>query len=105
MLHAIDDSGSDMDELLEDLSDLQDHLAEEIRGLEDPLEDPKIKDPLPLIGRTYRTIDSFEDTEIRQLFRFENKDQLHRLLIGFRFPKEIKSTVGNKFSGEKVLLC
>jgi len=103
MLHAMDDSGSDMDELLEDLSDLQDHLAEEIRGLEEV--DPKIKDPLPLIGRTYRTIDSFEDTEIRQLFRFENKDQLHRLLIGFRFPKEIKSTVGNKFSGEEVLLC
>jgi len=40
-------------------------------------------DPLSRIERKYRTIDSFEDTEVRQLFRFESRDQLHRLCQGF----------------------
>jgi hypothetical protein len=103
MLYAADDSGSDMEELFEDLCDLQDTLIEESRGIEEV--DPRINDPLPRIDRLYRTIDSFEDTEIRQLFRFESKDQLHRLVTGFQFPAEIRSGVGNKFSGEELHLA
>ena len=103
MLFAADDSGSDMEELFEDLCDLQDSLCEEIRELEEV--DPRIHDPLPPVHRKYRTIDSFDDTDIRQYFRFETKDQLHRLVTGFRFPEELRSGVGNKFSGEEILLC
>ena len=44
MLCAADDSGSDMDELFEDLRVLQDTLGEEIRELEEV--DPRINDPL-----------------------------------------------------------
>ena len=47
MLFA-DDSGSDMEELFEDLCDLQDSLCEEIRELEEV--DPRIHDPLPPTG-------------------------------------------------------
>jgi hypothetical protein len=64
MLYAADDSGSDMEELFEDLCDLQDTLIEESRGIEEV--DPRINDPLPRIDRLYRTIDSFKDTERRQ---------------------------------------
>ena len=67
MLFAADDSGSDMDELFEDLRVLQDTLGEEIRELEEV--DPRINDPLPPVNRMYRTIDSFDDTDIRQYFR------------------------------------
>ena len=69
--------------------------------------DPRIHDALPPIQRRYRTIDSFEETDIRQLFRFETKDQLKRLVRGFRFPSEMRSEGqgGNKFTGEEVLLC
>ena len=103
MLFAADDSGSDMDELFEDLRVLQYTLGEEIRELKEV--DPRINDPLPPVNRMYRTIDSFDDTDIRQYFRFETKDQLHRLVTGFRFPEELRSGVGNKFSGEEILLC
>ena len=67
MLCAADDSGSDMDELFDDLRILQDTLGEEIRELEEV--DPRINDPLPPVNRMYRTIDSFDDTDIRQYFR------------------------------------
>ena len=72
MLFAADDSGSDMDELFEDLRFLQDTLGEEIRELEEV--DPRINDPLPPVNRMYRTIDSFDDTDIRQYFRLSAKN-------------------------------
>ena len=55
------------DELFEDLRVLQDTLGEEIRELEEV--DPRINDPLPPVNRMYRTIDSFDDTDIPQYFR------------------------------------
>ena len=48
---AADDSGSDMDELFEDLRVLQDTLGEEIRELE---EVDRINYPLPPVNRMYR---------------------------------------------------
>jgi hypothetical protein len=99
-----DDSGSDIDDILSDLDTYYEGLIQEIKEIE--AVDPKINDPLPPIQRKYRTIDSFEETEILQLFRFESKDQLHRLFNRFRFPNEIKhGSQGNKFSGEEVMLC
>jgi hypothetical protein len=67
--------------------------------------DPRINDALPVIERKHRLIDSFSDDEIRGLFRFESKEQLHRLLIGFQFPKTFQAAEGNIFSGEEILLC
>ena len=101
-----DDSGSDIEEIFDDFDDFEEGILQEIRDLE--AVDPRIHEPQPPIERRYRTdtIDSFEDTEIRQLFRFESKEQLHRLLTGFDFPNEIRhSSQGNKFTGEEVMLC
>ena len=99
-----DDSGSDMDEICGDLMILQELIREEIREIEEM--DPRMGDPLPRIERKYRTIDSFEETDVRQLFRFESRDQLHTLCQGFQFPLEmVYGCCGNKFSGEEVLLC
>ena len=93
-----------MDEICEDLMILQEWIREEIREIEEI--DPRMDDPLPRIERKYRTVDSFEDTEVRQLFRFESRDQLHRLGQGFQFPLEmVYGCCGNKFTGEEVLLC
>ena len=103
MIRVADESGSDIDEILDDLAGLQDGLIEGIRNIEEV--DPRINDPLPKIERKYRTIASFEDTDIRQLFRFESKEQLQKLLTGFRFPDKMPGMVRNKFSGEEVLLC
>jgi len=75
-----DDSGSDMDEICGDLMILQELIREEIREIEEM--DPRMGDPLPRIERKYRTIDSFEETDVRQLFRFESRDQLHRSYQG-----------------------
>jgi len=76
-----------MDEICEYLMILQESIREEIREIEEI--DPRMDDPLPRIERKYRTVDSFEDTEVRQLFRFESRDQLHRLCQGFQFPLEM----------------
>ena len=59
---------------------------------------------LPYVNRLYRTIDSFDDTDMRQYFRIKTKDQLDRQVTGFRIPEELRSGVGNKFSGEEILL-
>ena len=103
MVFTADDSGSDVDEIIDDLASLADELKEEIREIDEV--DPRINDPLPPIDRKFRTINSFEDTEIRQLFRFENKEQLNRLVTGFRFPTKMPGPQRHKFSGEEILLC
>ena len=76
MLQDGDDSGSDIDEIIEDLAVLHDGIKEEIRRIEEV--DPRIYLPPPKIERKYRTIASFEDSDIRKFFRFENKEQLQR---------------------------
>lgn len=60
--------------------------------------------PLPLIANKHVTIDSLSDFQICEWFRFRNKDQLHRLYAGFRFPMRFKIN-GYVFSGEEILLC
>ena len=47
MVFTADDSGSDVDEILDDLAFLQDELKEEIKKIEEV--DPRINDPLPSI--------------------------------------------------------
>ena len=59
---------------------------------------------VPKLIRRHRTIDSFRDEEILPFFRFKTKEQLHRLRIGFRFPKFLRTNKREKFSGEEVLL-
>jgi hypothetical protein len=59
---------------------------------------------LPKIRKLTVTIDSFDDEEIPIYFRFDNKDQLRRLVSGFKFPIEFKLKYGHKFTGEEVLL-
>ena len=104
MLRIGDDSGSDMEEIWDDLLTHNESIEQDIREIEEI--DPRINDALPKIEHKYRTIDSFEETEIRQLFRFECRDQLHRLCRGFPFPEEmVYGSNGNKFRGEEVLLC
>jgi hypothetical protein len=98
-----DSSDSDVDSLIDYLETTEDFILEDIRQIEEL--NPLFHQPLPRIERKYRTIDSFEETEVRQLFRFESKEQLRRLLQGFRFPEQMISSVGNKFTGEEVLLC
>lgn len=61
--------------------------------------------PLPVIQRTRITINSLNDEIIPLQFRFLNKDQLQRLLIGFQFPPKLTNAEGYNFSGEEVLLA
>ena len=88
MVFTADDSGSDVDEIIDDLASLADELKEEIRGIDEV--DPRINHPLPSIDK---------------LFRFENKEQLNRLVTGFRFPTKMPGPQRHKFSGEEILLC
>jgi hypothetical protein len=65
----------------------------------------ELEEKLPRIRNLRRTIDSFSDEEIPLYFRFRNKEQLHRLMRGFRIPMQIKlPKTGNIFEGEEVLL-
>ena len=47
------------------------------------------------LDRLYRTIDSFEDDQIPQYFRFRNKEQLHDLLNGFQIPNWVVLATGS----------
>jgi hypothetical protein len=60
---------------------------------------------LPRILKRRRTIDSFRDDEIPIFFRFRTKEQLHRLMRGFRIPEIIRIPVtGNIYYSEEFLL-
>jgi hypothetical protein len=60
--------------------------------------------PIPKLKSRNRTINSFEDHEIAQYFRFQSKEQLHALLDGFQFPEIIKLKTRNVFHREEFLL-
>jgi hypothetical protein len=61
--------------------------------------------PLPRIPRRRRTIDSFGDDEVPSYFRFQSKEQLHRLLHSFQFSGRLfRAKNGQVFDGEEVLL-
>ena len=57
-----------------------------------------LEERLPRIERQYRTIDSFDEDEIRIYFRFETKEQLHELKAGFKIPDGVKVKSGRTFS-------
>ena len=59
---------------------------------------------LPKIVSMMRTIDSFDDEDILTNFRFQNKDQLRRVLICFQMPEFLRNRVGNKFRSEELFL-
>jgi hypothetical protein len=56
------------------------------------------------IESKHRTIDSFKDEDIPNIFRFRNKAQLKALFDGLGFPLLFKGKKGHKYSGEEVLL-
>jgi hypothetical protein len=62
-----DDSGSDIDDVIDDILIYHEVLNSEIKELE--VVDPQINEQLPKMERKHRTIDSFEEDEIRALFR------------------------------------
>ena len=70
----------------------------------------KILDPtdlnsrIPRILNLNRTIDSFLDSNIPIYFRFRNKEQLKRLIVGFRIPDFVYVAETHKFSAEEILL-
>ena len=88
LLYIAEDSGSDTEEIFEDLSAYYLEINQEIRNIMEV--DPCIRNGLPGIDRRRRTIDSFDNHEIRLLFRFESKSQLKRLLVGLGFSLERK---------------
>ena len=49
-------------------------------------------------------IDGLDDESIPSLFRYRNKEQLHRILTAFHFPNWIMDSQETKFTGEEVLL-
>lgn len=52
-----------------------------------------------------RTIDSFNEEEISDKFRFQQKSQLKRLLVGFQFPLWlVDEKTGHRFLSEEALL-
>jgi len=61
--------------------------------------------PLTPIVNRHRTIDSFEDTQVRDFFRFQKKEDLHRLRLGFQFPDRMPDQQGKLFTGDEVLLA
>jgi hypothetical protein len=50
------------------------------------------------------SIDKLVDDDIRELYRFESKQQLYDLLEGFQFPETLRSKNGNVYTREEVLL-
>ena len=98
MLRIGDDSGSDMEEIWDDLLTLNESIEQDIREIEEI--DPRMKDALLKIN-----IGQSIPSEKRKL-GFECRDQLHRLRRGLQFPDEmVYGSNGNKFSGEEILLC
>jgi len=65
--------------------------------------DPKSMEPLPAVINLHRTIDSFHETETKDLFRFK-KEQIKRLYAALEFPAEFHFE-GCKFTGEEILLA
>ena len=60
--------------------------------------------PAKLYKRNVK-IEDYTDEEIPLYFRFQNKEQLYKLLEGFQFPTQIKpNSKGHKFSPQEVLL-
>jgi hypothetical protein len=57
----------------------------------------------PWTRHHHRTINSFDDADIPMYFRFRTKEQLRRLVDGFRIPAIVKIR-GNVFTAEEVLL-
>jgi hypothetical protein len=57
-----DSSDSDVDSLIDYLETTEDFILEDIRQIEEL--NPLFHQPLPRIERKYRTIDSFEETEV-----------------------------------------
>ena len=57
----------------------------------------------PLVNRK-KTIESFREMEIPNLFRFRSKEQLNRMLIGLKIPDKIVLPSRNTCSGEEMLL-
>lgn len=68
------------------------------------IEQAKLWQKLPKIQRKHVKIDDFSDNFILTNFRFKNKDQLHSLIHYFRFPERIKSSIGEQFTADEVLL-
>ena len=64
----------------------------------------EIRQPLRKLEPKKRTIDSFRDEEVHTYFRFRSKEQLRRLLVGFRFPKYMLTKDGHRFTSEEVML-
>jgi hypothetical protein len=59
---------------------------------------------LPKLTRHHRTIDSLNDEDIPIYFRFRSKDQLRRLLVGFKFPDFVRLCNNHLFTGDEILL-
>jgi hypothetical protein len=56
-------------------------------------------------NRTNRTIDSFNDEECKQFFRFNGREQLQRLRAAFLIPDKFTyARSGNVFLGDEALL-
>ena len=62
--------------------------------------------PLPkvVVQHRKRFIDDFDDSEILLYFRFNSKEQLHRLMAGFILPDILKSSSGHVYYTETMLL-
>jgi len=60
--------------------------------------------PLPVVINLRRSIDSFQEEDIPQNFRFRNKLQLKSLLNSFQLPEAFISMCGHRFNTEELLL-
>jgi hypothetical protein len=52
----------------------------------------------------HRTIDSFSDVEVPNLFRFRSRQQLSRLIVALQIPEKIILPSRNTCTGEELLL-
>jgi hypothetical protein len=97
--------GSDSDS--SEQSDLEDAIIEGIRTilrLSTPDEDSLL--PLVPIVNAHLRIDTIEDeNSLRDNFRFESREQLHELRIGFHFEDRMTDSHGKAFAGDEILLA
>jgi hypothetical protein len=51
-----------------------------------------------------RTIVSFDEEDIPNIFRFRSRDQLNQVLVRLQFPATFKGKYGHVYKGEEVFL-
>jgi hypothetical protein len=89
--------------------DVLDFLYELLTDLQEMVDTINIVDskinfvPGKIISQN-RTIVSFDEEDIPNIFRFRSRDQLNQVLMGLQFPATFKGKYGHVYKGEEVFL-